>query len=73
MVICARCGLVGHTKGRCPGRPARVHRTARPRRCVCGAAVDLMPDGRVLGLDGEPHVNGRADARSEVSCLPRAA
>ena len=54
-VICATCGLIGHTMGKCPDRLTAAtaeHATPRnadvPRRCLCGAATLHTTDGKII-------------------------
>lgn len=55
-VICATCGLIGHTMGSCPERttaativPARPSVADVPRRCgSCLAPTIHTTDGRIL-------------------------
>jgi len=73
-VICATCGLVGHTMGKCPDRtiaattvPARPRVADVPRRCsVCLAPTIHTPDGLILddrpGRRDRPHEHVTAAA-----------
>lgn len=67
IVICAQCGVAGHTMGKCPDRLTAAttewaHPVAAdvPRRCSCGAATLHTLDGRILndgyGADHADHV-----------------
>ena len=55
-VICAQCGLIGHTMGKCPDRtvaattvPARPRVVDVPRRCsACGAPTIHTVTGLIL-------------------------
>lgn len=66
-IICAQCGTVGHTMGKCPDRPTAATSTWAgprvadvPRRCTCGAATTHTVDGQILGLHGGAHRCGAA-------------
>lgn len=55
-IVCAHCGLVGHTMGKCPDRPTAATTVPAmprvvdvPRRCsVCTAPTIHTVDGRIL-------------------------